>query len=71
MGVGLGQSFGAAPKFGTAIFAGGSNQYSALLVSSDGVSVLRCDLTLNVAIGGNGVCADKDNVIYDMNIKAQ
>ena len=50
---------------------GNSNQSSALLVSEDGKSVLRCELTVVTAIGGNGVCLDKDNVTYDMNIKTK
>ena len=70
-GFGIGQSFGARPAFGTAMMAGSSNQSSALLVSTDGKSVLRCELTVVAAIGGNGVCVDKDNITYDMNIKAQ
>jgi hypothetical protein len=48
-----------------------SNQSSALLVSADGKQVLRCELTVVAAIGGNGVCVDKDNITYDMNVKAQ
>ncbi len=70
-GFGIGQSFGARPSFGTTMMVGSSNQYSALLVSSDGKQVLRCELTVVAAIGGNGVCVDKDNVTYDMNVKAQ
>lgn len=71
VGIGIGQSYGATPSTGTTVFTGGSNQYSALLVSTDGTSVLRCDFTLSVAIGGNGICLDKDSVTYDMNIKAK
>ena len=70
-GFGVGQSFGARPLFGTSMMMGSSNQSSALLVSSDGKSVLRCELTVVAAIGGSGVCVDKDNVTYDMNVKAQ
>lgn len=70
-GFGVGQSFGARPAFGTSMMVGSSNQSSALLVSSDGKSVLRCELTIVAAIGGNGVCVDKDNTTYDMNVKAQ
>ena len=70
-GFGIGQSFGARPAFGTSMMVGSSNQSSALLVSSDGKSVLRCELTVVAAIGGNGVCVDKDNTTYDMNVKAQ
>lgn len=70
-GFGIGQSFGARPAFGTSMIVGSSNQSSALLVSADGKEVLRCELTVVAAIGGNGVCVDKDNVTYDMNVKAQ
>jgi hypothetical protein len=70
-GFGVGQSFGTRPAFGTSMMVGSSNQSSALLVSADGKSVLRCELAVVVAIGGNGVCVDKDNVTYDMNVKAQ
>lgn len=70
-GFGIGQSFGATPTFGTGLMVGSNNQSSALLVSTDGKNVLRCELKVVAAIGGNGVCVDKDNVTYDMNIKAQ
>ena len=70
-GFGIGQSFGARPSFGTSMMVGSSNQSSALLVSADGKQVLRCELTVVAAIGGNGVCVDKDNITYDMNVKAQ
>ena len=70
-GFGIGQSFGVRPSFGTSMMVGSSNQSSALLVSADGKQVLRCELTVVAAIGGNGVCVDKDNITYDMNVKAQ
>ncbi len=70
-GFGVGQSFGARPAFGTSMMVGSSNQSSALLVSTDGKTVIRCELSVVAAIGGNGVCVDKDGVTYDMNIKAQ
>ena len=70
-GFGIGQSFGARPAFGTAMMVGSSNQSSALLVSADGKQVLRCELTVVAAIGGNGVCVDKDNITYDMSVKVQ
>ena len=41
-GFAVGQSLGAASSFGTAMMVGNSNQSSALLVSTDGKSVLRC-----------------------------
>ena len=70
-GFGIGQSFGTRPAFGTSMMVGSSNQSSALLVSADGKQVLRCELTVVAAIGGNGVCVDKDNITYDMSVKAQ
>jgi|GEM_PF-3172950 len=70
-GFGVGQSFGARPAFGTSMMVGSSNQSSALLVSTDGKTVIRCELSVVAAIGGNGVCVDKDGVTYDMNIKVQ
>jgi len=70
-GFGIGQSFGARPAFGTSMMVGSSNQSSALLVSTNGQQVLRCELTVVAAIGGNGVCVDKDNITYDMGVKAQ
>ena len=70
-GFGIGQSFGTRPAFGTSMMVGSTNQSSALLVSADGKQVLRCELTVVAAIGGNGVCVDKDNITYDMNVKAQ
>lgn len=60
-GFGVGQSFGSRPAFGTSMMVGSSNQSSALLVSTDGKYVLRCELTVVAAIGGSGVCVDKDN----------
>ena len=70
-GFGFGQTFGAKPTFGTSMMVGTSNQSSALLVSTDGINVLRCELTVVAAVGGNGVCVDKDNLTYDMNIRTQ
>ena len=70
-GFGIGQSFGARPAFGTSMMVGSSNQSSALLISSDGKQVLRCELTVVAAIGGNGVCVDKDSITYDMNVKTK
>lgn len=70
-GFGIAQTFGARPTFGTTMMVGGSNQQSALLISGDGKGVLRCEMTIVAAIGGNGVCVDKDNVTYDMSIKSQ
>ena len=70
-GFGVGQSFGAKPSFGSAMMVGTSNQSSALLVSTDGKSTLRCELKVVAAIGGTGVCIDKDNITYDMSVKAQ
>jgi hypothetical protein len=67
----IGQSFGATPTFGTGLMVGTNNLSSALLISADGKSVLRCELKVVAAIGGNGVCVDQDNLTYDMNIKAQ
>ena len=71
VGLGFTQSFGGTPSFGQAVMVATTNQYSAVLVGSDDKSVLRCELRLDVAIGGNGVCMDKDDITYDMTIKAQ
>jgi hypothetical protein len=68
-GVGFGQAIGAAPGFGTALMVGSNNQSSALLISEDGKSTLRCELKVVAAVGGNGVCVDKDEKTYDMSIK--
>jgi hypothetical protein len=70
-GFGFGQSIGATSSFGTGMMVGSSNQSSALLVSEDGKSVLRCELTVMAASGGNGVCVDKDGIVYDANTKVQ
>jgi hypothetical protein len=71
-GFGLGQTIGGGfPKIGTTMMVGSSNQSSALLVSEDGKSVLRCELTVMAASGGNGVCVDKDGIVYDANTKVQ
>jgi hypothetical protein len=70
-GFGVGQTFGARPAFGSSMMVGTSNQSSALLISTDGKSTLRCELKVVAAIGGNGMCVDKDNITYDMNIKTQ
>ena len=59
-----GQSFGFATS--GAAFASGigmSNQRSALLKGPHGV--IRCDFSVNAA-GGNGLCQDSQNVVYDM-----
>jgi len=69
-GFATGQSLGAS-SLGSAMMIGNSNQSSALLASTDGKSALRCELRVVAAIGGNGVCVDKDNITYDMNIKTQ
>lgn len=71
LGIGFGQTFGTSSGFGSAVMIGSSSQSVALLVSADGKSVLRCELNVVAAIGGNGVCIDKDNITYDMNIKAR
>lgn len=68
-GFGVNQSVGTTPRLGTTMMVGNSNQASALLVSSDGKSVLRCELTVAAASGGNGVCVDKDDIVYDANIQ--
>ena len=61
---GFGQTYGARPKFTTTTFVGSNNQATALLTS--GAHVLRCEFTITEAIGGNGVCVDKDETVYDM-----
>lgn len=71
IGLGFSQSFGGAPSFGNAIMMATTNQYSAVLTGSDDKSILRCELKLDVAIGGHGLCVDRDDVSYDMTIKAQ
>ncbi len=70
-GFGTSQSVGAIPSFSTVMMVGASNQSSAILVSNDGKSTLRCELRVVAAIGGNGVCVDKDNTTYDVIIKSQ
>jgi hypothetical protein len=71
-GFGMSQSVGSGfPKIGTSMMVGSSNQSSALLVSDDGKSVLRCELTVVAASGGNGVCVDKDSIVYDANLRVQ
>lgn len=71
VGLGFTQSFGGSPSFGNALMVATTNQYSAVLVGTDNKSILRCELRLDVAIGGNGICRDKDDLPYDMIIKAQ
>lgn len=65
-GFGTSQTLGAGfPRFGTSVMVASSNQSTAVLVSEDGQSVLRCELTVVAASGGNGVCVDKDGQAYD------
>lgn len=69
----LGQTFGVGTAFagGTVVpvtAVGTTNQASALLVSPKGAT-LRCDFRIVAARGGNGVCVDGNNVLYDMLIK--
>lgn len=66
-GFAMGQTFGAASSFGTGMIVGSTNQSTALLTS--GKNVLRCELKIAAAVGGSGVCIDKDNVTYDLLIK--
>jgi hypothetical protein len=66
-GFAMGQSFGAMSSFGTGMMVGSTNQSTALLTS--GKNVLRCELKIAAAVGGSGVCVDKDNVTYDLLIK--
>lgn len=66
-GFGTGTSFGARPAFGTGLMVGNTNQASALLTGPKGV--LRCDFMIVAARGGNGVCVDSGNTVYDMLIK--
>ena len=68
-GFAIGQSFGAKPTYGSAMMVASTNQSTALL--SSGKNVLRCELRIVAAIGGNGVCVDKDDATYDMLIKPQ
>lgn len=66
-GFGTTQTFGARPTFGSGMMVGTSNQATALLTS--GRHALRCEFTGAAIIGGNGVCMDKDGVVYDMLFK--
>ncbi len=68
-GFGIGQTLGARPTFASGIMVGSTNQATALLIS--GKNVLRCELVVVAASGGNGVCVDKDNVTYDMLTKVK
>jgi len=66
-GFGIAQTSGATSAFGSAMMVGSSNQSVALLTS--GKNVIRCELRIVAALGGSGVCVDKDNVTYDLLIK--
>jgi hypothetical protein len=73
-GLGIGQSYGAAPTgltmkpvFNTAAMMGASNQATAVLTS--GAEVLRCELVVVNASDGSGVCVDANNAAYDVLIK--
>jgi len=46
---------------------GSTNNATALLTGPEGV--LRCEFRIVAARGGNGVCVDSSNTIYDMLIK--
>lgn len=65
VGYGFGQSFsGNRTAFGSGMMVSSNNQAAALLRSEK--SVLRCEFVIVAARGGNGICVDKDNVVYDM-----
>lgn len=64
-GVGLANTFGGSPGFGTATMVGSSNQYSFLATS--GSKALRCDATVTSG-RGNGVCSHSDGQFYDLKI---
>lgn len=68
----LGQSFGVGFASGTGSMATGTmvgttNNATALLTGPAGV--LRCEFRIVAAQGGNGMCVDGQNVVYDMLIK--
>ena len=63
--VGVGLSGGAYPHTVTTV--GNTNDATALLTGPKGV--LRCEFRITVTQGGNGVCTDSLNTVYDMQIK--
>jgi hypothetical protein len=67
----LGQTFGVGMVGGanptTVTTVGTTNNATALLVGPKGV--LRCEFRIVAAQGGNGVCVDSSNTMYDMLIK--
>jgi hypothetical protein len=66
-GLATGTTYGARPVFGTGVMVGNTNQATALLTGPKGV--LRCEFVIVAARGGNGVCMDSANMVYDMLIK--
>lgn len=63
------QRYGARPATGNVFMSGSNNQATALLTGSNGV--LRCEFVIDVAIGGNGVCVDTNEAVYDMLVKVK
>ena len=49
------------------VITGSNNNATALLTGPKGV--LRCEFRIVIAVGGNGVCVDSSNTVYDILIK--
>ncbi|MBL8339517.1 MAG: hypothetical protein JNM97_22315 [Rhodoferax sp.] len=63
------QTYGARPTTSNVLMSGSSNQAAALLTGPKGV--LRCEFVIEEMIGGNGVCVDTSEAVYDMLVKVK
>lgn len=66
--VGMLNTYGTRPSFGTAVGTSYSNSYSALLVSASG-QTLRCEFVGGLMETGNGVCQHGDGRVFDLLLK--
>lgn len=65
-GFGLATKYGSAPT--TVVSSGSSNQWTALLTSNS--KALRCEF-MGDRQGGNGICVDSSEKVYDLLLKPQ
>lgn len=67
-GFGFVNTYGRSPAFGNSFMGSSSNQFTALL--SNGKTALRCEFMAETR-GGNGICVDSREKVYDLQISPQ
>jgi hypothetical protein len=68
VGYGFANTYGSNPQFASGVSMGASNQYAATL--TNGKTALRCEFMAERS-GGNGVCVDSANRVYDLVLEKQ